>query len=322
MQYRTCAHCRAVIGFGEFRCPSCGIGLLGIGKVRRVKLCKRDGTPVPVKERCCTTCGEPVSRWYMPWWGWLPVLMLISMLASLLLNNLHQYVYSTYQPETCSITNAEVDTYTNKTGSTYSPMFTYTVIGSKGQYIASGDGDMGLDSSSWDDAQQALNQHPAGSTYGCWYSAIGSPAALFRQPTLLDDYVVFWFLGITLLLFVLEWCMVRLILYSWGFYKRMAKTTGKVIGYKFFRTVSIVVFQTNTKSPLKCRTQVYGIRRLGSSVGLYYDWRNPAKNSRTIMKYHPAYSLGMELELILTSALMLTIAGFGTWFFLSMAWQF
>lgn len=289
MHYRICTHCNTVILSGKRRCPACK-ATFGAGSTRDVKLCPRDGTPIALDGRFCTTCGMRVQDRSLLRWIWWIALLLASALITLLLSQLHQYVYTTYHPMSCLVDDTSVSYHSTKNGSYYEPDITYEVVGADGQHIASGDDDMGLghydDSSS---AQDVANQYQAGSIYACWYSPIASPGALLVSPGERQNtgfLIIFWFFcsgGLSLLVF---WLVRHTFLYPRQLRKRGVTTYGTVVDHEIQRsrngttTYSIVKFQTQTDPPLFCRVKKQGREALHSTISVLYDPLNPARNTR------------------------------------------
>lgn len=328
MRYKICMRCYAVVGRGKKSCPSCNT-LLSPAMVARVKLCRRDGTPVPIDGHFCSTCGSQVNNRYMPWWGWLSLFALISIIVMTPLYNLHQYVYTTYQQETCEITAESIDSTTSKSSTTYHPELTYIVLGNGGQQLASGNGEMGLaDSSDQDGVQQELNQYQIGSSYTCWYSSIASPEAALVQPDVIASGVgeiSVWLFGTFLLLYILKAIITRCFVYSRGLYKRTVQVMGTVVSHEQRKTksssytMSIIEYQTKTEPSLRCRTEQRGTQPLGSSHYLCYDWLYPVQNHKIRENYAKS---SLTSAMLLGSVWILSIAGLGGVFFVWMAFQF
>lgn len=328
MRYKICMRCYAVVGRGKKSCPSCNT-LLSPEMVASVKLCKRDGTPVPIDGHFCSTCGGQVSSWYMPWWGWLTIFALISILVTIPLYDLHQHIYTSYQPETCRITHESMSSTSSKNTTTYHPELTFIVLGNGGNQLASGNGEMGLaDSTNQDDIQQELSQYQIGSTYPCWYSPIASPTAALVQPDEVASGVgetIVWLLGTFVLLWLLEAIVIHCFVFPQGLYKRTVQVMGTVVRHEQRKTksssytMSIIEYQTKTEPPLRCRTEQRGTQPLGSSHYLCYDWLYPVQNHKIRENYAKS---SLTSAMLLGSVWILLIAGLGGVFLVWMAFQF
>ena len=256
------------------------------------------------------------------------MLVLISIIVTILLNNLHQYAYTTYQQDTCMITNEQIDSYTSKNTTTYYPDLTYTVIGN-GQQFASGNDGMGLASSDFQDGvQQELNQYQVGSSYPCWYSSIALPDAMLVQPDVAGSgswEACVWLFGTFGVLFLLEVGIIFFFVFSWGLYKHTVQVIGTVVKHEQHQTkngsytVSLIEFQTQTEPPLRCRTKSRGAIPLDSSIDLCYDWRHPVRNNRKIMRYAKT---PMITDMVIGVFLLLPLIALGTWLFTWLAFHF
>lgn len=290
--------------------------MFGGGSTRDVKLCLHDGTPIALDGRFCTTCGIVVQDHSLPPWIWWVALLFASVLITLLLSQLHQYVYTTYQPMSCLVDDTSVSYHSSKNGSYYEPDIAYEVIGTNGQQIATGDDAMGLgdydDSSS---AQAVADQYQIGSTYACWYSPIASPSALLVAPGELQNtgfLVVVWFLGGGMLGLLVFWLGRHALVYPWQLRKRGITVDGTVIDHEIQRsrngttTYSIVKFQTQTDPPLFCRVKKRGREALHSTISVLYDPLNPARNAR-------AGTGGMGCTILILLFVFLMGAGLLVW---------
>lgn len=329
MRYVVCSRCNAVLPRGKFSCPSCDT-LLGPGKRMPVKLCKHDGTPIPVSRHFCTTCGARISDWYVPWWSWLSVVALLSISITILLINVHHALYKTYKRDLCLITHVGLSSWSDKHGTYYQPDLGYQVMQSNGgQVLASGDGSLGLASfSSQDDAQQEADQYQVNSTYSCWHSPIASPNTLLMQPDEANSGsvgVLAWLFGSAALLFLIGLFVILFLVYPWGLYTRTVEAAGIVVEHQQHQSkngtymVSIIEYQTQTEPPLKCRTERRGQTPLHTQVNLCYDWLNPAKNARLRAKYTRS---AMVISMIIGVFLILLILGGGSAFLIWLAFVF
>lgn len=328
MQYSICSLCHAVLVRESANCPSCNT-LLTPEKIERVRLCEQDGTPVPVGGHFCSTCGSQMRDRYIPRGTWWWVVVLLSIAITILLGQLHQYIYTTFQQETCKITYEGVETYRSKSSTTYQPGFSYDVMDNRGSLVATGDSSMGLGSfSSFDDAQQAMDQYQLDATYSCWYSPIASPSAMLVQPNMWGSMffpLLLWLLGGGALLIALGWCVVHMFVYPRGLYKRTITTYGLVIKHEVQRTkkkvsiTSIVEFQTQTEPSLRCLAKKRGEEPLHAKVVLCYDWLHPAENAEVIAVYTKS---AVIIDMIIGLFLVLLIVGGGSAFFIRLAFQF
>ena len=239
MLYKVCTHCNTVIPSGKRGCPSCGAAF-SAESVQDVKLCQRDGTPIALDGRFCTTCGVMVQDRSLPLWTWWIALLLASLCITFLLSQLHQYVYTTYQPMSCLIDGTSVSYHSSKSGSYYEPDITYEVVGGNGQHIASGADSMGLGHYDYRfSAQEVADRYQIGSTYACWYSAIASPSALLVSPGERQNtgfLVILWFLGSGALGLLVFWLVKYALLYPWQLRKRGVTVYGTVIDHEVRRS--------------------------------------------------------------------------------------
>lgn len=331
MRYKVCMRCYAVVavvGRGKTSCPSCNT-LLRPDMVGRVKLCRHDGTPVPIDGHFCSTCGRQVSSWYNPQCGWLPLFALISIILTISLYRLHQHVYTSYQHATCTITAKSISSTTSKGRTTYYPGLTYTVLGNDGQWLASGNDGMGLESAGdWDEVRQELDPYRVGSSYACWYSEIASPTAALVRPDVTTSGVgeaMIWLPGTFILLCLLEVCIIRCFIFPWGLCKRTVQVVGKVVRHQERKTknssytVSIIEYQTKTEPSLKCWIETRNTRPLGSGMNLCYDWLYPVQNHKVVEYYDKSL---MTSAMLLGSVWMLLIACIGAGFFVWLAFRF
>lgn len=329
MRYDVCSRCNAVLPSGKFSCPSCDT-LLGPGKRVPVKLCRHDGTPIPVSRHFCTTCGARISDWYVPWWSWLCVVALLSIGVTILLTNMHHALYKTYRQNLCLITHVGLFSWSDKNGTYYQPDFGYQVMQSNGgQVLASDDDSLGLSSSSSQDyAQQQADQYQVHSTYPCWHSPIASPNTLLMQPDEANSgspEALVWLFGSAGLLALVSWCIMYFFIYPWGLRKRTVEIAGTVVEHQQRQsrnttyTVSIVEYETQTDPPLKCRKVRSRDIPLRSQVKLCYDWLNPAKNAR----FRPTYPRSvMVTDMICGASLTLFLLAGGSAFMIWLAFRF
>lgn len=290
MRYTICSQCRSLFAYGRLTCPECRTRH-NRENAERIKLCPRDGTPMPVGSRFCPVCKLRMGGFYVPLWAWLVLLIIASFANTLFLANIHHYVYTTFRQTSCVIHAVSIDEHSDKSGTTYSILWNYTVIGDYGQQIYSGQDRMGLGNYDLqDEAAQVVTRYQIGATYSCWYSSV---AFLNRTLLFLPDeasstgFIAFGLLGTFVLLSAVGMCIIWMIWYPWRTFKYGRSTVGKVIRreterdrYGFRTYYNIIAFRTKTKPPLSFQKRMWADFRKRERVTIFYDPLHPEQTAR------------------------------------------
>ena len=282
----------------------------------------------------------PAPSKRIPSWSiWIGIL-LVSVLIAALLIGLHQYVLSTFQQDSCTVTATWDLQSMDLPGGYTTYMFSgfegpqatsYKIVDAQNQVVAQGSGSLGLiPSNSSDDYFDNPLAPTSGTLYDqsqvqiaktmtCWYSPSATPNVVWSQPGEPSNgwFWVLWFLSAAAIPVLLYLCVLRLIIYSWQLARRGVQTTGTVIDCEKRRTrsgyyyVSTVSFQTITAPILIGEAKIRQEMPLNSTADVCYDPLNPLKNCK--VAYHfDAYAAtkytfgGIVLILLLLGALVLT----------------
>jgi hypothetical protein len=289
MRYTICSECRSLFAYRKSTCPECHVRH-SRETVQRVKLCPHDGTPMPVNRSFCPACGWDMRRLSIPGWAWLVLLIAVSLMNTLFLANLREYISTTFHPASCIIHSASINANSNKDIITYSIVWNYAVIGKNGQQVYSGQDDMRLkgDYGSQAEAKQVVLHYQAEGMSPCWYSS----TALFTKARLVppDESVAISLMPIwlfaPLVLFSLIGACIIWIIWSWRLFKYGRNVVGTVIEREMQQsrygvtTHCAVAFKTQTNPALNFHKHTRMDLRKRQRVDVFYDPLYPEQTAR------------------------------------------
>lgn len=286
------------------------------------KLCQYDGTPVPLHEPVCSTCGLAVPRQTtLPTLiNWLGILALTCMITYALVT-LNQRVASTFQQASCTITatwSADPAGYGISIVNTFQPTaLTYTIKNAQSQVLAQGNGDLNV--------QQYTSAYPGtptpyvqtssvqtSQTTPCWYSPYASPHVLWSQPAN-SIWWWAWSAGSGVVLILLYRCIVRFMIYPWQLVQRGVQTTGTVVdrtkrsvrgGYYY---VATILYETQTTPALTGLIKKKEDLPVRSKVDVYYDFLNPTRNRKPVGAFRSGQAVASTIAGVLFILLLLGI---------------